>query len=70
VFGAAAYEVYKATNVILEWSGINLHAGLSTGIFSLAENFPVNVTVAAGDLTDYSGDEIRLLSSLSCAFIF
>jgi hypothetical protein len=70
VFGSAGYEFLKATNLVVEWSGINLNAGVSTGLFSLSRTLPVNVTVAAGDLTSYSGDGVRLLCSVSSAVLF
>lgn len=70
VFGAASYEIFEATNFIVEWSGINLNAGISTGLFSLSDNIPVNLTLAAGDLTKYSGDGVKFLSALSLAVIF
>jgi hypothetical protein len=70
VFGSVAYEVFRATNVVVEWSGINLNAGVSSGLLKLGKNMPVNVTIAAGDLTSYSGDGVRLLSSLNTAILF
>ena len=70
VFGSTAYEVFKATNIIVEWSGINLNSGISTGLLTFNENIPVTLTVAAGDLTRYSGDGVRLLCALSCAVAF
>lgn len=70
VFGAAAYEIYPTTNMVVEWSGVNLNAGLSTGFFKLGENIPLNVTIAAGDLTRYSGNGLTLLSSASIAVLF
>jgi hypothetical protein len=70
IFGAAAYEIYKASNLVLEWSGINLNAGISSGILSLGERIPVNLTLAAGDLTRYSGDKVTLFSAMSFAVLF
>lgn len=70
VFGSTAYEIFRATNVIVEWSGINLNAGISTGLFSISDHVPVSVTVAAGDLTGYSGDGVRLYGSVGGAILF
>jgi hypothetical protein len=70
VFGSTAYEVFKATNIIVEWSGINMNSGISTGLLTFDENIPVTLTVAAGDMTHYSGDGVRLLCALSCAVSF
>ena len=70
VFGAVAYEMLPATNMVVEWSGVNLNAGLSTGFLRLGENVPLNVTVAAGDLTRNSGNGVILLSSASIAVLF
>lgn len=70
VFGSAAYEVLKATNLVVEWSGVNLNAGISTGALSISKHVPVNVTVAAGDLTNYSGDGVRLLCAVNSAVFF
>jgi len=71
VFGSTAYEIFEATNAIVEWSGINLNAGLSTGLFSISDTIPITLSVAAGDLTGYSGDGgVRLYCSLSGAVLF
>jgi hypothetical protein len=69
VFGSVACELFKATNVVVEWSGINLNAGISTGLLSLNDHVFVNLTVAAGDLTGYSADGVRLLGSMSVAVL-
>jgi hypothetical protein len=71
IFGSTAYEIFKATNAIVEWSGMNLNAGVSTGLFSISDHIPVTATVAAGDLTRYTGDgKVRLYCSLSAAVLF
>jgi hypothetical protein len=70
VFGSTAYEIFEATNAIIEWSGINLNAGISTGLISISDHVPVTVTVAAGDLTSYSGDGVRMYCSVSSAILF
>ncbi|NTW53039.1 MAG: hypothetical protein HGB22_10710 [Chlorobiaceae bacterium] len=70
VFGSTAYEIYNATNAIVEWSGMNLNAGISTGLFSLSKNIPVTVTIAAADLTKYTADGVRLTYGVSGAILF
>ncbi|NTV93505.1 MAG: hypothetical protein HGA72_09700 [Chlorobiaceae bacterium] len=70
VFGSTAYEIFKATNAIVEWSGMNLNAGISTGLFSLSQNVPVTLTIAAADLTKYTADGVRLSVGLSGAILF
>jgi hypothetical protein len=70
VFGSTAYEIFKATNAIVEWSGVNLNAGLSTGLFSLGQNLPITVTIGAADLTNYSADGVRLIVGVSGGILF
>lgn len=67
LFGGLAYEVYKNTNLILEWSGINLHAGVS---ITPVETIPVGITVGAADLTSNSGDGVRLIFSVGSSYRF
>ena len=59
VFGNAAVEVAKDLNLLVEWSGINLHAGVSKA-FQVGD-VAISLSLAAADLTDYSGDGARLL---------
>lgn len=67
VFGALAYEIFANTNVILEWSGVNLNAGVAIAPF---ENFPLGVTLGAADLTDNSGDGVRFIGAAGLAYQF
>ncbi len=71
LFGGVAYEVYDATNIIVDWNGINLNAGVSASplqwIPALA-HIPLVVSVGAADLTDYSGDDVRLIVSAGVAY--
>jgi len=67
VFGALAYEIFENTNVILEWSGLNLNAGVAIAPF---ENFPLGVTLGAADLTDNSGDGVRFIGAAGLAYQF
>ena len=67
VFGALAYEIFANTNVILEWSGLNLNAGVAVAPF---ENFPLGVTLGAADLTDNSGDGVRFIGAAGLAYQF
>ena len=58
-FGNAALEVGRDVNVIVEWGGTNLHAGINKAF--QVDEVTISLTVAAADLTDYSGDGARLL---------
>ena len=66
VFGNIAYEVAHSFNVISDWNGTNLNAGLSKTFF--IEKIPVSVTVGAADLTKYSGDGVRLIATVGTGF--
>ncbi len=68
IFGNAALEVGRNLNLILEWSGINLHAGVSKA-FQLG-GVAISLSVAAADLTDYTGDGARLLGGGAVAVGF
>lgn len=68
VFGNAAVEVAKHLNLILEWGGINLHAGVSKA-FQVGD-VSISLSLAAADLTDYSGDGARLLAGGAVAVGF
>lgn len=59
VFGNAAIEVQPDLNLILEWSGINLHAGASYVVQVYGQS--VGLTLGLVDLTGYSGDGARLV---------
>ncbi len=68
VFGNAAVEVAKDLNLLVEWSGINLHAGVSKA-FQVGD-VAISLSLAAADLTDYSGDGARLLGGGAVAVGF
>lgn len=66
VFGNIAYEVAHSFNVITDWNGLNLNAGVSK-TFSIG-NFPIAVIVGAADLTHNSGDGVRLIGVVGTGF--
>lgn len=59
VFGNAAVEVQPDLNLIVEWSGINLHAGASFVVQMSGRS--VGLTLGLADLTSYTGDGVRLV---------
>ena len=67
VFGALGYEIFPRTNLIIEWSGLNLNAGVAIAPF---ESFPFGVTLGAADLTDNSGDGVRFIGAAGLAYKF
>jgi hypothetical protein len=67
VFGALAYEILERTNLVVEWSGINLNAGVTLAPF---ESFPLGIMLGAADLTDNSGDGARFIGSAGLAYQF
>lgn len=66
VFGNVSYEVFDACNIIVDWNGLNLNAGI--GKTFTVFNMPVSTIVGLADLTDYSGDRIRLVVGVGTAF--
>lgn len=66
VFGNVAYEVADEFNVIADWNGTNLNAGLSKTFW--IDNLPIVTAVGAGDLTDNSGDGTRFLFIVGTGF--
>lgn len=66
VFGNIAYEVAHSFNVITDWNGLNLNAGVSKTLF--ISRIPVGVTLGVADLTHNSGDGPRLIVALSTGF--
>ena len=60
VFGNIAYELFHQFNVITEWNGTNLNAGISK-TFLVTKSVPVVITVGALDLTGNTGDGVRYL---------
>ena len=59
VFGNVAYELFNTFNVITDWNGINLNAGISKTFY--IDKFPIAVSAGAVDLTGYSGDGVRFM---------
>ena len=59
VFGNVAYELFNSFNVITDWNGINLNAGLSKTFYIV--KFPLAITAGALDLTGFSGDGVRFM---------
>lgn len=66
VFGNVSYELFDVCNVIVDWSGLNLNAGI--GKTFKVFNMPVSTVVGLADLTDYSGDRMRLVVGVGTAF--
>ena len=66
VFGNVAYELFNEFNVVADWNGINLNAGLSKTFW--LDKFPVTVVAGAADLTDNSGDDVRFVFALGTGF--
>ena len=60
VFGSVAYELFSEFNVITDWNGTNLNAGISKTFF-ITKSFPVSITAGLADLTGYSGDGTRVI---------
>ena len=53
-------------NVITDWNGLNLNAGLSK-TFRFA-NIPIAATIGAADLTSNSGDRVRFVIAVGTGF--
>lgn len=66
VFGNIAYELFKEFNVILDWNGINLNAGVSKTFF--VDKLPIGVSLGLADLTDNSGDQVRFIMGIGTGF--
>ncbi|TLU83559.1 MAG: hypothetical protein FDX30_10185 [Chlorobium sp.] len=67
VFGNVAYELFNEFNIISDWNGLNLNAGISK-TFLLGNNVPFVVTLGAADLTRNSGDGVRFIASIGTGF--
>ena len=67
-FGNVAVEVAGGMNVLLEWSGTNLHTGVSRTIQT--RNVPISLSFGLADLTSYSGDGVRVLAGAAMAVSF
>ncbi len=66
VFGNIAYDVANEFNLITDWNGLNLNAGVSK-TFRFA-SFPLVATVGAADLTHNSGDGVRFIFAVGTGF--
>ena len=60
LFGALAWHVNDNVNLIADWNGRNL----SMGIAARLPKSPISVRVGVTDLTDYTGDGVRLVGSV------
>lgn len=68
LFGNVAYELFNEFNVIADWNGVNLNAGISKN-FLVGQKVPVVITIGAADLTDNSGDGVRLIAGIGTGFM-
>ena len=59
MFGNVAYELFNTFNIIGEWNGINLNAGVSKTLF--IDKIPLAISAGALDLTSFSGDGVRFV---------
>jgi hypothetical protein len=57
LFANVAYEVATSFNVIADWNGLNLNAGVAKTF--IINGFPIVTTVGLADLTKNSGDGVR-----------
>ena len=67
VFCNVSYELFDAFNVIADWNGVNLNAGISRN-FLISDSVPFVITLGAADLTDNSGDGVRFIASVGTGF--
>ena len=68
VFGNIAVEVARGMNIILDWSGTNLLAGMSKTIE--IQRVPISLSVGLADLTTSSGDGVRFVAGGAVALSF
>ena len=68
VFGNISYEVARSFNVITDWNGLNLNAGVSK-TFKI-DNVPVALVLGAADLTKNSGTQVRAIGAIATGFKF
>ncbi|MDP8306551.1 MAG: hypothetical protein RAO75_08630 [Candidatus Chlorobium antarcticum] len=67
VFTNVAYEVANSFNIIADWNGLNLNAGVSK-TFRFKGLPPIAVTLGLADLTKYSGDGVRIIGAIGTGF--
>lgn len=65
LFGSFAFEIIKNTNLVIEWNGTNLAAGITITPF---KNVPFGISLGAADLTSNSGDGTRFIASTGLCF--
>jgi hypothetical protein len=68
VFGSLSVEVLRDTNAILEWTGTNLLTGVSRTF--QARTVPISFSLGLSDLTNYSGDGVRLIGGAAIGVSF
>ncbi len=56
-FGNISYEVASEFNLIADWNGLNLNAGVAKTF--MIGKYPLVIALGAADLTGYSGDGVR-----------
>jgi len=67
-FGNVAVEVLGGMNVVLEWTGTNLLAGVSKTLQS--RTVPIALSLGLADLTTSSGDGARLVAGAAIGLSF
>ncbi len=66
VFTNVAYEVADSFNLVADWNGLNLNAGIAkTVIFS---GIPIVTIIGVADLTENSGDGPRMVFALGTGY--
>jgi hypothetical protein len=68
VFGSIAVEVVHSANVVLEWTGTNLLTGVSKTVHVM--RVPISFSLGLDDLTDYTGDGVRVLGGFGFGLPF
>lgn len=66
VFGNVSYEVADFCNVIVDWNGLNLNAGIGKTFRIIG--VPIATVLGLADLTDNSGDRVRVVVGVGTAF--
>ena len=69
VFGNVAYELFDEFNGIVEWTGMNLDAGVSK-TFMLGKQSALVASMGVADLTGYTGDGVRFIWSVGAGIMF
>jgi len=65
-FAALQFKISKNLAYTVEWSGINLNTGIS--FLAKIGNVPIRFTVAAADLTDFTGSGVRWVGGFTIGF--